>query len=72
MALSTVGVSGDSFRGSSERRIVQTKGVELIMGEASFTAPKQIEIRVNGGGTRQLKADLIFINSGARPSAPNA
>src|SRR5438876_6603605 len=54
----------NSFRGSSERRIVQTKGVELIMGEASFTAPKQIEIRVNGGGTRQLKADLIFINSG--------
>jgi len=60
----------NSFRGGSERRIVQTKGVELIMGEASFTAPKQIEIRVNGGGTRQLKADLFFINSGARPSAP--
>src|SRR3979411_1161112 len=26
----------NSFRSSSERRITQTKGVELIMGEASF------------------------------------
>src|SRR5260370_38555500 len=40
------------------------------MGEASFTAPKQIELRVNGGGTPGLKANLIFINTGARPSAP--
>src|SRR3954463_14875103 len=31
-----------SFRGGSERRIVETPGVELIMGEACFTGPHEI------------------------------
>src|SRR6266478_549772 len=30
----------DSFRGGSERRIEQTAGLDLLMGEASFTGPK--------------------------------
>src|SRR5207245_292113 len=29
----------DSFRGGSERRIEQTTGLDLLMGEASFTGP---------------------------------
>jgi pyruvate/2-oxoglutarate dehydrogenase complex dihydrolipoamide dehydrogenase (E3) component len=60
----------NSFRSGSERRIVETKGDELIMGEASFTGPKQIVVRLNSGGTRELEANLIFINTGARPSVP--
>jgi pyruvate/2-oxoglutarate dehydrogenase complex dihydrolipoamide dehydrogenase (E3) component len=60
----------ESFRGGSQRRIESTDGVDLLMGEARFTGPKAIEVRLNGGGIRQLTAERIFLNVGARPSAP--
>ncbi len=60
----------DSFRNGSQSRIEHTEGVDLLMGEAHFTAPKTIEVRLNEGETRQLSADLIFINAGARPGRP--
>src|SRR6266849_5018927 len=56
----------DSFRNGSQSRIESTPGVDLLMGEAHFTAPKTIEVRLNTGDTRQLTADTIFINAGAR------
>ena len=61
----------ESFRDGSQKGIEGTEGVSLIMGEAHFSGPKTVEIQLNGGGTRQITADLIFINAGARPSAPN-
>ena len=61
----------DSFRNGSESSIVHTPGVDLLMGEAHFTAPKTVEVRLNNGETRQLTADLIFINAGDRPSRPS-
>ncbi len=61
----------DSFRGGSERRIKQTEGVDLLMGEASFIGPKTIEVHMNTGETRQLTANLIFINTGERPAIPH-
>lgn len=60
----------DSFRSGSERRIESTKGLDLIMGAASFTGNKAIEVRLLDGTTRQLTADLFFINAGNRPAAP--
>ena len=60
----------DSFRSGSERRVVQSKGVELINGAASFTGPSQIEVKLNDGGTRQLSATHFFINTGERPALP--
>ena len=44
--------------------------VELIMGEARFVAPKTVEVNLNGGGTRRLSADKVFLNLGTRPSVP--
>ena len=35
----------DSFRNSNLRRIEQAKGLTLLMGEARFTGPKQVEVR---------------------------
>jgi pyruvate/2-oxoglutarate dehydrogenase complex dihydrolipoamide dehydrogenase (E3) component len=58
-----------SFVASSTCRIKETKGVDLLMGEARFTGPKEFEVRMNDGGLRHLTADLIFINVGARPAA---
>ena len=60
-----------SFRGSTERRITRAAGSELLYGEARFTGPKAVEVRPKDGGpARQLTADLIFINTGARPALP--
>lgn len=59
-----------SFRGGSRQRIEETEGVDLLDGEASFSGEKQIEVRLSSGETRTLTADLIFINTGARPSQP--
>ncbi len=56
----------DSFRGGNERRL-EGSGVDLIRGDASFAGPKELEVRLGGGGTAQLTADNIFINVGARP-----
>src|SRR3712207_5095309 len=60
-----------SFRSANERRIEETEGLDLLMGEASFSAPKELQIRLNGNGeTFGLTADDIFINVGARPANP--
>jgi pyruvate/2-oxoglutarate dehydrogenase complex dihydrolipoamide dehydrogenase (E3) component len=61
----------DSFRSGSEHGITSTEGVDLLMGEAHFTGPKTLEVRMNNGETRQLVADSIFINAGERPAIPN-
>lgn len=60
----------DSFRNGSQRRIESTEGVDLLMGEAHFTGPKTLEVRLTNGETRQLTAETIFINAGERPSKP--
>src|SRR5712691_3811615 len=61
----------DSFRNGSQRRIESTEGVDLLMGEAHFTGPKELEVRLINGETRQLTANTFFINVGARPSKPS-
>jgi pyruvate/2-oxoglutarate dehydrogenase complex dihydrolipoamide dehydrogenase (E3) component len=60
----------ESFRSGSRRRIENTEGLDLLMGEASFTGPRSVEVRLNNGETRLLSADTIFINTGARPRKP--
>ncbi|HET9918726.1 MAG TPA: FAD-dependent oxidoreductase, partial [Ktedonobacteraceae bacterium] len=60
----------ESFRSGSERRIKETQGVDLLMGEARFIEPHTLEVRMNGGGVRHLTAPTIFINVGCRPSEP--
>ncbi|GAC1350775.1 MAG: mercuric reductase [Ktedonobacteraceae bacterium] len=60
----------DSFRNGSQQRIEDTEGVDLLMGEAHFTGPKTLEVLLNNGETRQLTADIIFLNTGARPAKP--
>ncbi len=39
----------DLFRGGNESGL-EKSGVDLIMGEASFTGPKELEVRPNDGG----------------------
>ncbi len=60
----------DEFRASEERRLKDARNAEIIFGEARFTAPKAVEVKLAAGGTRTLTADNIFINTGARPARP--
>src|SRR5206468_4899111 len=61
----------DSFRNGSQHRIESTQGVDLLMGQASFTGPKTLEVRLNNGDIQQVTASTIFINAGARPARPS-
>ena len=57
----------ETFRGGSEQRLEDAENLDLIRGEARFTGPKELEVRLDGGEPAQLTAENIFINVGARP-----
>jgi pyruvate/2-oxoglutarate dehydrogenase complex dihydrolipoamide dehydrogenase (E3) component len=57
----------ETFRGGSEQRIENTENLDLIPGEARFTGPKELEVRLDGGETVRVSAEDVFINVGARP-----
>ncbi len=59
----------NDFRNGVQRRI-ESGGADLIFGQASFTGPKTVAVRLPEGNTRRLTADKIFINSGGRPEIP--
>jgi pyruvate/2-oxoglutarate dehydrogenase complex dihydrolipoamide dehydrogenase (E3) component len=59
----------ESFRSGSERRIKESENLDLLEGEARFTGPHTIEVRLSDK-TVQLTAKIIIINTGARPSLP--
>src|SRR3989442_2995246 len=60
----------DAFRGGSERELRRIDGLDLILGDARFSGPTSVDVRVNTGGRRSLTAPLVFINTGARPAIP--
>jgi pyruvate/2-oxoglutarate dehydrogenase complex dihydrolipoamide dehydrogenase (E3) component len=49
----------------------QTSGAELIMGNGHFVAPKTLEVQLNGGGTRLLGGDQVFLNIGTHAAIPS-
>jgi pyruvate/2-oxoglutarate dehydrogenase complex dihydrolipoamide dehydrogenase (E3) component len=56
----------ESFRGGNQRRIESTDGLHLVFGEARFTGPRTVA--VDG---RSFQGDLVFVNTGCRPAAPD-
>jgi pyruvate/2-oxoglutarate dehydrogenase complex dihydrolipoamide dehydrogenase (E3) component len=48
----------------------QASGAELIMGEGHFVGPKTLEVALNGGGTRRLSGDSVFLDLGTRAFIP--
>ncbi len=61
----------ESWRTGSRKRLEEAENLDLIFGQAGFTGPKTIQVQLNEGGVRQLKAKKIFINTGARPIIPS-
>ncbi|RFZ83123.1 mercuric reductase [Mucilaginibacter terrenus] len=58
-------------RNGGQKAIEQTKGLDLIFGEASFTGEKTITVNPKTGKARQFKADLIFLNTGCKTIIPH-
>lgn len=56
-------------RHSREKRLANVH-VELIRGEASFTAPGKLHVDLREGGERRLAAPQIFINTGTQSALP--
>jgi pyruvate/2-oxoglutarate dehydrogenase complex dihydrolipoamide dehydrogenase (E3) component/pimeloyl-ACP methyl ester carboxylesterase len=48
----------------------KASGAELIMGQAKFSGPKTLEVRLNDGGHRILTAEQTFLNLGTHASIP--
>ena len=46
---------------------LQGPGLDLLRGEAHFIAPKTLEVSLKNGGTREVTAPLIFLDTGDRP-----
>ncbi|MEO8727392.1 MAG: mercuric reductase [Acidobacteriaceae bacterium] len=59
-----------SFRGGSQKRLEANPHLDLIFGEARFTAPRKLEVKTKDGSLLDLSADKIFINTGTRTSVP--
>jgi len=60
----------ERFRSGGQRRIEETKGADLLFGEARFVEPGLLDVHVQSGmpERRQITANTIFINVGDRPA----
>lgn len=58
-------------RTGAQHGLEDTKGLDVIFGEATFSGDKTLIVNLNDGGTTELKGDLIFINTGASAVIPD-
>jgi len=49
----------------------EASGVELIMGEGRFIAPRTVTISLNDHGTRAIAGECVFLNLGTRATLPD-
>lgn len=49
----------------------EASGVELIMGEGRFIAPRTVTISLNDYGTRVIAGERVFLNLGTRATLPD-
>lgn len=60
-----------TMRGNSEKRILDTAGLDLIYGTARFSGRKEITVSLKDGGTESFTADKFFLNTGLQPVIPD-
>ena len=58
-------------RSGNQKGIEETKNLDLIFGDAVFTGKKTVDVKLKAGGTAELKADLIFMNTGCKTIIPD-
>jgi pyruvate/2-oxoglutarate dehydrogenase complex dihydrolipoamide dehydrogenase (E3) component len=59
-----------SFREGSKKKLLETEGLTLLEGEASFTGNKELQVKFANGKTEHIKAGTIVINTGTVPNMP--
>ena len=57
----------DSFSAGSERGMQRHATLELVLGEARFRGPHEVEVTLAEGGVRRFEAPKVFINVGTHP-----
>jgi pyruvate/2-oxoglutarate dehydrogenase complex dihydrolipoamide dehydrogenase (E3) component len=60
----------ESFRRGSQRRLQSTDNLTLLLGQARFTGPRTVSVRLADGSFRELFGERVFINTGAVPDTP--
>jgi pyruvate/2-oxoglutarate dehydrogenase complex dihydrolipoamide dehydrogenase (E3) component len=53
-----------------QKSMEEIKNLDLIFGEAAFTGEKILSIRLNWGGSMEIKGEWIFINTGLKTVIP--
>lgn len=61
----------EKSRTGSERKLEKTDGLTLLRGEAAFTGPHTVRVNLRDGGTRELTAPVVVVNTGCRPARPD-
>lgn len=49
----------------------EASGVDLVMGEARFTAPKTVMVNLNDGGARTISGERVILSLGTRATIPD-
>jgi pyruvate/2-oxoglutarate dehydrogenase complex dihydrolipoamide dehydrogenase (E3) component len=49
----------------------QRRGDELIFGDATFVAPRTVQVSLRDGGERTIAADRVFVNVGTHATIPD-
>ncbi|CAM1502872.1 Fc.00g076480.m01.CDS01 [Cosmosporella sp. VM-42] len=49
---------------------LESAGVDVLMGDASFVGEKKVKVVMNDGGEKEVTAETVFLNVGERPSRP--
>ena len=52
------------------RKRFVANGLEFVLGEGRFVAPRAIEVRLAAGGTRRIEAERVFLDLGTRATIP--
>ena len=60
----------DRFRNGTQENLEKTEDLDLIFGDARFSAPKTIEVRLQSGENVAFTGKNIFINAGNRAARP--
>src|SRR5882672_8712436 len=53
------------------RQRFASHGLEFLLGEGSFVAPRTIEVRMSAGGTRRIEAERVFLDLGTHATVPD-
>jgi pyruvate/2-oxoglutarate dehydrogenase complex dihydrolipoamide dehydrogenase (E3) component len=53
------------------RKRFAANGLEFLLGEGRFVAPRTIEVRLAAGGTRRMEAERVFLDLGTHATVPD-